>query len=66
MFAFGGGHESSIHPYVCLLGLLGLLVMGVKRAEASAYGYWANDPVRIDRGYCSPAWDHMAATILKL
>jgi len=48
-------------PYVFLLALLGPLVASVERAEAFSYGYWANDLVRIDRGYRSPAWDYMAA-----
>jgi hypothetical protein len=33
MFAFWGGQESSLSPYVCLLVLHGLLVAGIERAE---------------------------------
>ena len=47
-------------PILFLLALLGIGALGVERVEALG-SFWANDPVRVDRCYRSPAWNFSAA-----
>lgn len=45
--------------YIALLAVLGVLLVGSGPAEAYVgYGYRANESVRGERCYRSPAWDY--------